>query len=289
MKKISVFTITLILNLGLQAHCFDLSQNIFNSPKREIIKTIRLYDKAMNSHDSKKVRAFYDENYKSSDGFDFDELSQMFDKAQSTYKNLKYKTKVTNVTIYDDWALAELADVTKAEVYPGNNKEAKNEKMGELEGKSVYVAYMKKSNEGWKIYADDIIMEETSLKFGMAKRIDMSLAAPIYVNPNQEYDISLKIKKPNDIIALASISNDEITYPAKDYQEKFRKIPEEGGLERIVKANGSNKDEYAIASLGLTKISVNKEMSKARIELLGMAYLMRRVNLNSAVQEKQGK
>ena len=88
------------------------------------------------------------------------------------------------------------------------------------------------------------------------------------------------IEKPKDLIALASISREEIVYPPTDYQEKFRKIPELGELERVVKANDKNLDEYAVASIGFSKVSLNEEQTRARIEILGIAYLMKRVNMD---------
>ena len=124
-------------------------------------------------------------------------------------------------------------------------------------------------------------MEETSLKYGVAKKIDMELETPIFIENDENYDISLKMpNKPEDIIALASISREEITYPPADYNEKFRKIPETGDLERYVKANNKNLNEYALASVGFTKVSINEEITKARIEILGIAYIMKRINMN---------
>ena len=107
----------------------------------------------------------------------------------------------------------------------------------------------------------------------------MELNTPALIQGGQEYDISLKINKPDDIIALASISNEQIEYPTPDYKEKFRKFPETGELERLVKANKNNKGEYAIASVGLTKVSINEEETKAKIEIIGIAYLMKRINM----------
>jgi len=129
-------------------------------------------------------------------------------------------------------------------------------------------------------------MEETSLKYGIANKINMELLSPLKVKNNQEYDVSLKMDKPKDIMALASISREEIVYPPSDYQEKFRKIPEMGELERVVRANNKNLNEYAIASIGFTKVSINEEQTKAKIEILGMAYLMKRVNMD--IIKKQG-
>ena len=173
-----------------------------------------------------------------------------------------------------------MSDKTTAKIFPTEIKELKKEKMGKLEGKSVYNLYLKKENNEWKIVCDDILMEETSLKYGLANKLNMELITPIRVQSGSEYDLSLKIDKPKDIMALASISREEIVYPPEDYQEKFRKIPEAGELERVVKANNKNLDEYAVASIGLTKVSINEEQTKAKIEVLGMAYLMKRVNMD---------
>ena len=128
-------------------------------------------------------------------------------------------------------------------------------------------------------------IEETSLKYGVANDIKMNLITPMFVKSGEEYDLSLKIEKPEDIVALASISREEITYPPLDYKEKFRKIPESGDLERLVRANDKNLDEYAVASIGFTKVSLNEKMTKAKIEVLGMAYLMKRINIDK-IKEK---
>ena len=132
-------------------------------------------------------------------------------------------------------------------------------------------------------------MEETSLKYGVANKIPMELITPIFIKNGSEYDLSLKMKKPDDIIALASISREEITYPPKDAIEKFRKFPEDGALERLVKANNKNLDEYAIASVGFTKVSINEEETRAKIEILGMAYILKRVNMETEKGEKSAK
>ena len=122
---------------------------------------------------------------------------------------------------------------------------------------------------------------DLKIKYGVANKIDMELETPIFIENNENYDISLKMpNKPDDIIALASISREEITYPPADYNEKFRKIPETGDLERYVKANNKNLNEYALASVGFTKVSINEEITKAKIEILGIAYIMKRINMN---------
>ncbi|MBQ9150337.1 hypothetical protein IJX73_05340 [bacterium] len=276
MKKIALFFI--IFNLFiLPSYSFELFKK---TPKMEIKSLIKQHNKALSNHDIEKIKTFYDENYKSTDGFNLDDMSKMLEQTYSAYKNIKYQTKIISINTDDNWALVQLKDKTTASVYPTEIKEIKKEKMGKLEGISIYNMYLKKENDSWKIVQDDILIEQTSLKYGIANKMDMDLIAPYQVKNNEEYDLSLKINKPDDIIALASISREEITYPPQDYKEKFRKIPELGELERVVRANNKNKDEYAVASIGLTKVSVNEAQTKARIEVLGLAYLMKRVNMD---------
>ena len=235
----------------------------------------------MDSHNLEEIKSFYHKDYKNSDGFELDDLISMLEKTYGAYENIKYKTKINNITMFDNWALVQMSDTTKAKIYPVEDKKLKKEKMGILEGKSSYVVYLKKnSNNEWKIFSDDILMEETSLKYGIANKMNIDLITPVFVESGKEYDLSLKMDKPEDIIALASISREEIVYPPVEYEEKFRKFPAEGNLERLVKANDKNLDEYAVASVGLTQVYVNEEQTRAQIKVLGMAYIMKRINMD---------
>ena len=269
MKKIIIF-FTFIILINLPVYSFDCS-NI------QIRKTLRNYNKALKNHDIEKVKSFYDKDYKNSDGFSLDELMEMLEKSHNTYDDLTYKTKVNSISIFDDYAVVQITDTTKATVHLDKNKSAK--KAGKLKGKSVDTVYFKKHQDGWKIVFDDVLVEQTSLKYGIANKIKMDLKTPPLIEKGQEYDVSLKMDKPDNIIALASIANEEIKYPTPDYQEKFRKFPSNGDLERIVRANKNNLDEYAIASVGFTKITLNEEETRARVEILGMAYLIKRINM----------
>lgn len=279
-KLVSSLIATLILSMNYPLYAFDFSFFNKNNPQREIKKVLKKHNRAMAEHNVNLVQSYYDENYKSADGFNLEDMKTMLEKTHQAYTNIKYKTKINNITAYDNWALAQMSDETYAKVYLDKDKKNK-EKAGTLEGKSSYLVYFKKDKDNWKIVADEILMEETSLKYGVAKKIDMELETPIFIENDENYDISLKMpNKPEDIIALASISREEITYPPADYNEKFRKIPETGDLERYVKANNKNLNEYALASVGFTKVSINEEITKARIEILGIAYIMKRINMN---------
>lgn len=267
MKKIIISALTMLF-----MSC------VYASPQTEVRALLKEHNKAMQMHNVEKVKTFYSKDYISSDGFNIADMEDMLKKTYSSYKDIKYKTKITSMTANNNWALVQLTDKSSAIVYPNNDKRYRS-KAGRLSGKSVYNVYLTKENGTWKILYDEILAEETSLVYGVAKKIKMELNTPVFIKNNSDYNLSLKMQKPDDIIALGSISREEITYPIKDYTEKFRKIPESGDLERMVKANNKNLSEYAIASVGFTTVSVNHEITKAKIKIVGMAYLMKRINM----------
>lgn len=277
MKKIIFIFLAFFWSVNTSVLAFDIPF-LNKTPQSQIKTFLKEYNKAMENRDVEQIKTFYDKDYLSADGFDVDDLVTMLEKTYDAYGNIKYKTKINNISAFDNWALVQMSDTSSAKIYPDKNKKNKD-KVGKLSGKSSYVVYLNKTDDGWKIVSDEILMEETSLKYGIANKINMELITPVFVKNGREYDLSLKMDKPDDIVALASISREEIVYPPADYQEKFRRMPDEGDLERLVKANNKNLDEYAIASVGFTKVSVNEEELKARIEVLGMAYIMKRINM----------
>ena len=270
MRRVILFLITLLIFIA-PVNANMLSDSI------QIRMFLQKYNKALDNHNSEEIKSFYDENYKNADGFTVDDIIQMLEKTYSAYGKIKQKTKINSITSFDDYAIVQLTDKTSATVYPDKNKT--KEKAGKLSGKSLYTIYLKKKDNSWKIFYDEITAETTCLKYGVANKIPMELNTPMLIKNGEQYDLSLKMNKPDDIIALASLSNEKIEFPSPKYQEKFRKIPSDGDLERLVKANSDNKNEYAVASVGFTKFSINEEVTRARIEIIGMAYLMKRINM----------
>ena len=262
----------------------------------QIRLVLKDYESALKKQDINKIKDFYAENYRDSDGFTLEESAQMFEKMYNAYDKVSQKTKINSITSFDNYVIVQLTDTTNAVVNPQKDTPKKNnkgksisqiirenrilkERQGKLESKSIYSLYFKKIDNKWKIFYDDISAETTSLKYGVAKDVKMELDAPAFVNDGESYNLSLKINKSNDLFAVASLSNEEILFPTPETEEKFRKVPQEGELERIVKANHNKKNECAIASVGFTEVSVNEAQTKARIEVVGMALLMKRVNM----------
>ena len=214
MKKIILTFVILVFTV--------MSCNAGEPGYRQIKSTLRQYNKALSSQNLEKIKEFYDDNYKSSDGFVLEELAQMLEKTFNAYDKMKQKSKINNITVLEDHAIVQLTDISKAIVHP--DKAKLKEKQGILNGKSIYVLYFKKINGKWKIYYDEILAETTTLKYGIANKIPMELIAPSLIKNGEQYDLGLKIEKPEDIVALASLTNEEIQYPTPEHKEKFRKV-----------------------------------------------------------------
>ena len=75
------------------------------------------------------------------------------------------------------------------------------------------------------------------------------------------------------------MNNESITFPQLKSTEVFRGVKADGVRERILISNNDNKNENAVASIGIAKPSIKKD--NINISLLGMAFLSSRVNVIS--------
>ena len=137
---------------------------------------------------------------------------------------------------------------------------------------------MQKFGNKWLITAEQILNEESQLKYGDARFIKMDLKAPNMVSAGQEYSASLDIELGEDESAIASIENQEIIHPIGKPKEIFRQLGENNELERLFKANKKNINEYATASIGIAK-TVPYDETRSRVYVSGIAFLMSRVNV----------
>jgi len=266
--------------------------NIFNqqkSDKAQIRSLLSNLNKYSNSHDADKIKEFYSKEYQSYDGFDLDAFVAAIKETFKTYPDIQYKSKIKSINVMNNWASVELTDtsISKKQALTQaiiNNKPVTDKKIeGIMESVCNYVIYLKKTGGRWQIYADNIISESTSIKYGLAQDIKMDIVSPLVAKEGEEYCISLNIKeKPKDSILLASLSREEIKYPPKTPLESFRKVPTTGMLERIVQANKNGINEYSLASVGITEISLNEEKTAINYEMSGIAFLMKRVNVYAA-------
>lgn len=256
--------------------------DFFNSNIRGVKSTLNSQIKYANKNNFDKFIATYDTNYKNGDGYDLDIYSKLVKELWENYDNIKYGIKIKDITFNEDGtAVVTLTETSCADI-PVTKK-----MNGVLKSEANSVYYMKKINGKWKVTADKINDEVTSMMYGEAVNLDIKLSAPKEVTPGYEYTASLEFTPPKDTFAIASIAKDKVEYPQKQAKEVFRKLPEDHILERLFIANSDKANEYVIASIGLTKADI-QDMS-IKLSLTGFGYQIIRVNVVDEIKKDETK
>ena len=88
----------------------------------------------------------------------------------------------------------------------------------------------------------------------------------------------LKVDADQDTYIIGSIDHDLVTYPTNTPKNELRALSSSKTLERYIKANTDNINEYAIASMAISKTKkLNSE--HLRVYMTGLACVMKRVNV----------
>lgn len=256
---------------------FERPQSSFinMNPCEEIRKTMYMHVKYANTYNFEGLKALYADNYVNSDGLGKDIYFDLIKKTWDSYPDIKYKADIKNIEINQNLATVEV--IEDATATTDSKSGIVNEK-GLLQSTSTSVYYLEKINSEWLITSDHIISEKTFLRYGSAKELQVDLIAPHQILANANYTSSLKIEPPKDSLIIASIGQEKITYPQITAEEVFRRLPEDGILERVFKANDKNINEYAVASFGITKAEVNKG-TEIKIYVTGLGFVMSRINV----------
>lgn len=230
------------------------------------------YEYAANNYNHNTFLNSYSKNYLSSDGFNFNVMSRLLKETWTTYPGIKYKIKVNSVCFYDNLAIADVTETAKGYA------KAEKENVGEFTSTMQSIYYLKPNGKSWIITGDYTVRENMYLYWGDAKYAQVKLDIPHQLQAGQEYTAKLTVKQPNNVIAIGSITADKITYPQKPSKEIYRKFSPEGIIERIMKVNTDNLNEYVVATLGFTrpKLDNNKNLD---IQLTGYACIMERINV----------
>ena len=261
------------------------AENANYSTTNELKEFFENYGKLNNSKNLDKLMEMYDDSYLSADKFDKAKLKELASDSWKAYPNAKYDMKV--LSLNSDYLNAtvlvketiEGESSSKVDYLSGN---------GYIESNALTVYYLKKFYTGWKIVSDYIIDEKTALKYGVAKEITMKIDAPPLANAAQEYSSIVRIDVPKEYIALVSINNEEITFPAQKAEEVFRTVKSDGIQERILKANSNKNNENAVASIGIAKTNITNK--NVEVNIVGIAFLTSRVNLSlPSIPEKPAK
>ena len=248
----------------------------------EIRKLFSNHSQWANSQKIKKLQTLYADKYSNFDGLSRADFFNMVQETWGLYTNLSYSNEIKNIEINGNYASVDIIEITKGKTK--NACETTN-KIGNVYSDSHVIYYLEKFGKTWQIVSDNILNEHTYLLYGDANDIAMNIISPAQVPKNEEYNIIFDINLPKGYFALGSITNEPIVYPQAPPKEIFRNMQQDSVLERVVKSNNNNKNEYAIASIGLTKAEMSPD-NQLHIQVAGLGFIMNRVNVLQQTKAK---
>ena len=252
-------------------------QEIQNNLKKEQITAfIKKFEKFQNKHDLLELKRIYAEEFVNSDGFNRNQLFALMKRTFLSYPDLKTDIKINDIVVIDDYAM----------VFVEQKLSATTQNVSQITGdKGIYVAdlnsilYLKKINDIWKIYSENVTFENSRLAYGSAKEIIASINAPQKVLVDTDYCAGVDITLPAGFSAIASINNTQIVEDFNLAGETFRQVPpDKGSLERVLRANNKNNNEAVVASIGFTQTGEDM-FKKPKVEISGIIMLMKRVDV----------
>lgn len=249
-----------------------------SNPQKEIKKLFKFQEKYTNKHDIDSLKNLYADKYVSGDGFDKKVYLNLAEKTWNSYRNFRYKCYVKNIILTSDSrASVEVEEFVDALSYVGTKYLPQG--YGVLKNSSKSIYFVEKINNRWQVVTDNIYFEHTNLTYGSARFLTACLMSPEQVNAGSDYDIALYVEVPKDSIAVGSIGRESITYPQKSAEEIFRKLSDSNILERIVKANSKNINEYAVSFYVIMKTNESDNIEDFKMKISGVGLMMNRVNV----------
>ncbi len=264
-----LFILTLTLLLG-SVNCAN-AYTSYKADVKEIKSILKNQIQAANKYDYPDFIKYFDFGYINSDGFCLDIYSKLVEDTWTSYNNIQYAQKIKNITVNNKDAIVEVIETANAKI------ESEYNMSGHLKSIANNVYFLKKTTNGWRIVSDVIITEDTYLSFGELSNYTPSLNVPYQIGANNNYTATLEYVAPKNTIAIASINQEKVSYPQQASKENYRKLPDDGVLERFFTANGDGVNEYIVASLGLTRPEFEK--NDLQINVTGIAYVIKRVNV----------
>lgn len=251
---------------------------LLNDNDRESIKSFWSdYQTYTNNHDLEGLKKLYAPQFISGDGFKQTDMLNLIKDAWKNYSDMKFSSDVKSIRINNGYATIESVDKSQATTSDKSELTGDN---GIMNSEAYNIMYLKRFGNNWKIVTDRSLYEKTSIKYGTAKNTQMSFTAPEQVNAGEAYTASLSTEFPEENVAIGSIAKEPIVYPEIKPEDIFRPVPSDSGiLERVMKANKTNNNELAVASVGFTTLSKAPLTGQPEVVLTGIALLIQRVNV----------
>lgn len=228
-----------------------------------------------NKHEAKTLAHLYADNYINNDGFDKTAYFKSIDSTWEACKDLTYHTKILSISIH-----GENASVNVLETASGTITETIGSVpiAGEIHSRAEGIYHLIKINGAWYISGETALTDESTLLYGDARFMNIELNSPAQVSSGETYTISLKVDAEDDTFIIGSLDHDPVKYPPTTPKSELRALGQSQTLERLIKANTDNLNEYAVASLAISKV---KDLGDEhyRIYMAGLACIMKRVNV----------
>ena len=252
------------------------------SDEEQIADLFKKYTKYAENNKFEKLKELYSDDFISNDSFDKQTVFKIMESSADIYKNIKYNTIIDNIKISGKYASVRAYETAEAET---GALSAQFSDTGSVHSESEYINGLVKEGNKWKILTTEVLSEKVTVKYGEAKQFNMDITAPDAVSAGASYDITVTAGMPETIFAICSINNEKIVYPQENKKEVFRRI-KNGQLTRVLNADTLGNNEYASASIALTRAEV-KSMQEVKLNITGAAFLMKRINVMNTAEKKE--
>ena len=284
MKKLSVLIILTLLLANIcpaeagiiSLHKSRAEQNrLYKSAYNDVKRVIDQQTVYTNKYDLDGLSSLYAKEFVNSDGFNKEVYFKLIKETWETYPDISYKTQINKIEVGENYATVYVDEVAVA-----TSKETVEDLtvIGELYSTSKCVYYLEKQGSKWLISSEKVLDETSTLKYGDARYADIKLNVPKQIGAGKEYTASLIVVTPVNSVIIASISKENIVYPQTKSEDAFRKLTDNSVLERVFTSNKNNVNEYAVASVGVTRAESVSD-TQARIYMGGLAFIMTRINV----------
>lgn len=246
--------------------------------KRAVKEIKTLFDthtKLANKHDIKGLDSLYSDRYINNDGFDKKTYFKSVEDTWESCKDLTYTLKVLSVNVTGEYATVNVEETATGTVYETMDFAAV---AGEIHSKSTGIYHLEQINGRWFIAGETSLSDESSLLYGDARFMNIEIQAPAQVSSGETYTTTVRIDADENTFILGSIDHDPVTYPANPPKTDLKPVPQSRILERLIKANTQNLNEYTITSLAISKVK-NQGNGNFKVYMSGLACIMKRVNI----------
>lgn len=242
---------------------------------KQIKKLLETHNNFANRHDLKNLSTLYTDTYVNNDGFDKKVYFKSIEATWQACKDLTYTTDIIDIEITGNYANVNVIETAIGTV---TDTIESMPVTGEIHSISTGIYHLVKINGNWFISGETALSDESSLLYGDARFMNIEILAPAQVSSGETYTSTVKVDTDEKTFIMGSIDHDPITYPAGSPKNELRAMPQSQILERVLKANTNNLNEYTIASLAISKAKQTNEKN-FQIYVAGLACVMRRVNV----------